>query len=217
MLADGPWQRLAILGDSVTAGLMGPCPGYRERSFSDRLVDALAATRPEFEATNLATPFLRVAEIRDQQLDAALAFRPDLVLISAGGNDCFARWYDPDRLADEIESILAPLAETGALVVTVGLFDLARSGLVPAVHAEAMAALFDELDRMTVRLSRRIGGLHVDTHHHRLAADPGIYAADRVHANARGHAVAFAAIAEALSRPSPAPAPSSDRRRRGGR
>jgi lysophospholipase L1-like esterase len=40
--------------------------------------------------------------------------------------------------------------------------------------------------------------VHVDTHRHPLAADPDIYAADRIHANARGHAVAFAAIVDAI-------------------
>ncbi|MFC0598192.1 hypothetical protein [Streptomyces palmae] len=49
-------------------------------------------------------------------------------------------------------------------------------------------------------LARGLGGSHVDTHHHPLAADPGIHAGDRVHANARGHAVAFAAIATTLAR-----------------
>jgi hypothetical protein len=39
----------------------------------------------------------------------------------------------------------------------------------------------------------------VDTHHHPRAADPEIFASDRMHANARGHAIAFAAIVRALS------------------
>jgi hypothetical protein len=91
-----------------------------------------------------------------------------------------------------------PLAEQGALVLTVGLFDLARSGLVPAEHAAAMAHRFDVLDTITSDVSRGLGGVHVDTHHHPLAADPALYARDRIHANARGHAVAFASIVEAL-------------------
>jgi lysophospholipase L1-like esterase len=38
-------------------------------------------------------PYLTVSEIRDQQLEKARAFRPDAVLITAGGNDAF-REYD---------------------------------------------------------------------------------------------------------------------------
>ncbi|QNS02984.1 SGNH/GDSL hydrolase family protein [Streptomyces xanthii] len=199
LLRDRPWQRLAVLGDSVTAGVLDPLPGYLDRSFADRFTDALAATRPGFAAVNLAVPYLLLDEIRDRQLGPALEFAPDVVLVSAGGNDAF-RAFDPVALRSGLASLLAPLAGTGALVVTIGLFDLARSGLVPPEHAEGMARRFDELDRITAALTRELGGVHVDTHHHPLSADPAIYAEDRVHANARGHAAAFAAIATTLGR-----------------
>lgn len=193
-----PWHRLAVLGDSVTAGVRDPHPGYWDASFSERLRLALASTRTDFDSVNLATPYLRVDEIRAQQLDRALAFRPDVVLVSAGGNDAFAP-YDPAVLRQRIARLLRPLAEAGALVVTVGLFDLARSGLVRAERAAAMAARFDEFDRVSGSITAELGGIHVDTHRHPLAANPDIYAADRVHANARGHAVAFSAIVKAVT------------------
>ncbi|MEU5656828.1 hypothetical protein ABZ802_14555 [Streptomyces sp. NPDC047737] len=79
LLRDLPGNRLAVLGDSVTAGVMGPLPGYHDRSFADRFTDALAATRPGFASVNLATPNLLVAEIRDRQLVPALEFEPDVV------------------------------------------------------------------------------------------------------------------------------------------
>lgn len=193
-----PWQRLAVLGDSVTAGIRDPRPGYWDASFADRLRLALAATRPDFAAVNLAVPYLTVAEIRCQQLAPALEFHPDVVLVAAGGNDAFQP-YDSTALREEMLALLAPLAAGGARVVTVGLFDLARSGLVPAEHADAMAARFDELDAITASIAVELGGLHVDTHRHPLSADPDIYARDRIHANARGHAVAFAAIVDAIA------------------
>ncbi|MEU5656829.1 hypothetical protein ABZ802_14560 [Streptomyces sp. NPDC047737] len=118
--------------------------------------------------------------------------------MSAGGNDAF-RGFDPEALRADLSSLLTPLVESGALVITIGLFDLARSGLVLPEHADGMARRFDALDRITTDLTHTLGGIHVDTHHHPLAADPVIYAADRVHANARGHAVTFAAIATSLS------------------
>jgi lysophospholipase L1-like esterase len=193
-----PWRRLAVLGDSVTAGVMGPLPGYRTRSFADRLVDALAATRPDFASVNLARPYLRLQEIHEQQLEPALAFGPDAVLVSAGGNDAFVE-YDADALARGLEGLLSPLAAAGVVPVTIGLFDLARSGLVPPEAAEPMARRFDGLDRVTAAVSRDLGGIHVDTHHHPAAADPTIYADDGIHANGRGHAIAFAAIVDTLA------------------
>lgn len=193
-----PWQRLAILGDSVTAGVREALPGYRDASFPQRLAEALHATRPGFEAINVATPYLTIAEIREQQLSAALTFAPDAVLVSAGGNDALHR-FAADELRRQLRDLLGPLADAGAVVLTVGLFDLARSGLVPAEHAGRMARRFDELDDLTASVTRSLGGIHIDTHHHPVAADPGIYSSDGVHANARGHAVAFAATVRAIA------------------
>jgi lysophospholipase L1-like esterase len=198
-LSAQPWRRYAVLGDSVTAGVMAPVPGYQKRSFPDRLRIALGATRPGFAATNLAEPYLTAAEIREQQLGPALEFRPDLVLVSAGANDAFSRSYDSARVRDELAALLTPLADAGALVVTVGLFDLARTGLVPDEVAGPLAARFDDLDRVTAELTPTLGGVHLPTHHHPLAASPEIFSGDRIHANARGHAIAFAATVEALA------------------
>ena len=84
-----PWQRFAVMGDSVAAGIRDPLEGYGDGSFADRLTDALSATRPLFAAVNVATPYLTIREIRQQQLDQVLAFDPDVVMVTAGGNDAF--------------------------------------------------------------------------------------------------------------------------------
>ena len=59
---------------------------------------------------------------------------------------------------------------------------------------DELAARFDELDQLTVDAVEAVNGLHIDTHHHPRSADPAIYADDRIHCNARGHAIAFAAL-----------------------
>ncbi|WP_232303902.1 hypothetical protein [Pseudofrankia sp. DC12] len=65
--------------------------------------------------------------------------------------------------------------------------------------AAAMTDRFDELHQITAAVAAQAGRLHVDTHHHRRAADPDIFASDRVHANAAGHAIAAAAIVRRLA------------------
>ena len=198
LLRATPWRRMIVLGDSVAAGIREPVDGYRDQGFADHVGDALLAAHPEGAFRNLGVRDLRLAAIRDTQLPVALEFGPDLAMVIGGGNDALARSYDSGRVAHELREIVVPLSEAGAFVVTIGLFDLARSGLLPPEYAPAMTARFDELDSITAAVAEEVGALHVDTHHHPRAADPAIFASDRMHANARGHAIAFAAIVSAL-------------------
>jgi lysophospholipase L1-like esterase len=199
LLRGTPWRRMVVLGDSVAAGIREPLEGYRDEGFADRVGQTLLAAHPEGAFRNLGVRDLRLAAIRDTQLPVALEFGPDLAVVIGGGNDALARSYDAGRVERELREIVVPLSRAGAFVVTIGLFDLPRSGLVPAEYAPAMAARFDELDSITAAVAAEVGALHVDTHHHPRAADPAIFASDGIHANARGHAIAFAAIVRALS------------------
>jgi lysophospholipase L1-like esterase len=193
VLQSAPWRRMVVLGDSVAAGVREPLDGYRDAGFADQVGEALGGAY-----LNLGVRDLRLADICETQLPAALDFRPDIAMVAAGGNDALARNFDTDRVRRELTEIAAPLAGAGAFVVTIGLFDLARSGLLPAEIAAVMAERFDVLDAITADVAAEVGGLHVDTHHHPRAADPSIYASDRIHCNALGHAIAFAAVADSL-------------------
>jgi lysophospholipase L1-like esterase len=199
LLHDAPWERMVVLGDSVALGVREPLPGYRDASFADRVADALRARPRAFAYQNFGVRYLRLAEVRDTQLDLALALEPDLAIIAGGGNDALRRSFDPDRTRRELDEIVGALARRGATVVTTGLFDLARSGILPAEIADPMRERFDLLDDVTAVVAADHGAIHVDTHHHPRASDPGIFASDLMHANARGHAIAAAADVEALA------------------
>jgi lysophospholipase L1-like esterase len=199
LLESAPWQRLVVLGDSVAIGIREPVSGYRDLSFADRVAEALGDGHEVFAYHNFGVRDLRLAEIRDTQLGLALELQPDLAIVVAGGNDALRRSFDPDRIRTGLREIVAPLAQAGALVVTIGLFDLARSGLVSEEYAPAMIERFDALDAITAEVAAEVGGIHVDTHHHPRASDPGIFASDLMHANSRGHAIAATAIVEALA------------------
>ncbi|SHM71583.1 SGNH/GDSL hydrolase family protein [Cryptosporangium aurantiacum] len=199
LLRPAPWRRLVVVGDSVAAGVREPLPGYRDLSFADRFAEALAATRPGFAYRNLGIRELTVNEITTTQLPTALDFGPDVAMVVAGGNDALGRNYDPDQLRRDLEGLIRPLASAGAFIVTVGLFDLPRSGLMPPKLTDLMTHRMDELDDITVALTASVGGIHVDTHHHPRGSDPAIYSSDLIHGNALGHAIAFAAIARTVA------------------
>jgi len=199
LLRDAPWQSLVVLGDSVAAGVRQPLDGYLDECFTDRLGHTLAVTRPGFRYQNLGVRDLKLQQIIDSQLAPAIEFRPDLAMVIAGGNDALGRVFDRAYVKDRLETLLGALAETGTDIITIGLFDLARSGLVPPQMRDELAARFDELDQLTAAAVTAVHGLHIDTHHHARSADPAIYADDRIHCNARGHAIAYASIVTALA------------------
>jgi lysophospholipase L1-like esterase len=199
LLHQAPWERMVVVGDSVALGVREPLSGYRDASFADRVADALRPRGRAFAYRNFGIRDLRLAEIRDTQLDLALALEPDLAIVAAGGNDALRRSFDPDCASRELGEIVGALARPGVTVVTIGLFDLARSGILPAEIADPMRERFDILDDVTAAVAADHGAIHVDTHHHPRASDPGIFASDLMHANARGHAIAAAADVEALA------------------
>jgi lysophospholipase L1-like esterase len=193
-----PWRRVVAVGDSVAAGVLEPLDGYRELDGIARVAEVLTAAHPSCRYSNLGERDLRAAEIRERQVPLALELDPDLVVLAAGGDDAVRRSFDGPQIERELTLLVEPLVAQGAQLVVIGLFDLARSGLVPDRYADTMAERFDALDAITARVAAKHGGVQVENHHHPLAADPSIFASDRIHANARGHAISAAGFARAL-------------------
>lgn len=84
-----PWSRYVALGDSFTEGIGDPelrAPGGH-RGWADRVAEVLAAKTEDFAYANLAIRGRLLQQISDEQIEPALALRPDLVSISAGGNE----------------------------------------------------------------------------------------------------------------------------------
>jgi lysophospholipase L1-like esterase len=189
------WKRLAVLGDSVAAGVREPHPGYRDLSWVDRVVEAL----PRPEILDLARRGLLAAEVREQQLAPALAFRPDLAIVAAGGNDALRRSFDEEEVAIELDHIVAPLRAAGADVVMIELLDIVASGLVAPEHAPAVGARLAALARVTRAVAHHRGAILIAMRKHPASRDPGIYAGDGLHLNARGHAIVAAEALRVLA------------------
>ena len=195
LLAGHPFRSVVVMGDSVAAGVREPTHGYLDLSMAERLHDALSAGRPGLSFTNLGVTGQKIAEVAATQLDAAIERRPDLVVLSAGGNDAFERGFDRDRTASELAHLARRLSVAGARVVLVGLFDIGSSGLLPDEIGQKMTAKFAVLDEVMHQVAREIPGCVVsDNRRHPLSRDPSIFSSDLIHCNARGHAVAAATL-----------------------
>ena len=193
--ANLPWRRFVAVGDSMAAGVGDPTAGYSPGSWVDRIAAAVGG-----EHLNLGRRFLRAQEIRATQLEAALEFKPDLALVTAGGNDLMQPGHDLDAIEREVDAVVAALRAAGSDVVMIAPLDITRTELLPQEHREPWHAVIQRMSEIAQRVTERHGGLFVDLRAHPAGAEPSVYARDLIHLSGRGHAIAGAEMLLALER-----------------
>ena len=199
LLEGARWRRLVVVGDSIAEGVHEPHPGFADLSWIDRVADPLRKAAGVLATLNLGRRNLLAHEVREQQLVRALAFHPDLAIVAAGGNDALQRTFDHDAVERELDGIVAPLRRAGADVLMIELMDIVASGLVPRKQAPGVDARLAALASITRAVAARHGAILVRMRRHPASADPGVYASDRLHLNARGHAIVGTEAVRALS------------------
>jgi lysophospholipase L1-like esterase len=198
LLRDAPWHRLAVIGDSMAAGVGDEIPGYPSGGSMATLARVLGRVHPDFAYLNLGERDRYAAEVRSYQLPRALAFRPDLAVVLAGGNDMLRRRFEPRAMAAEIDAMVGALRARGSDVVTYGLIDITRSGIVASDFAAALSERLAVYARAIGEIAQRHGTVHIVLTEHPAAAEPEMYSADKLHLSARGHAVVAAETVHAL-------------------
>ncbi|WP_063065449.1 SGNH/GDSL hydrolase family protein [Nocardia violaceofusca] len=184
LLFDAPWRRFGVAGDSLSAGVGDPTPGYGNAGWSERLVRILRRVRPDMRYLATAKIGATTGQTSAHQLDRIAAFRPDLLHLPCGPNDITRR--DPDF--DEIETAMRRMydvaASTGALLTT---FTLGSAYVVPAVPdwPERIRSMND----ITRRVAAGYGAVVVDMWDHPVNARDNLLSADRIHFSTSGQAV----------------------------
>ena len=114
-----PWTRYVALGDSFTEGIGDPEPESvgGNRGWADRVAEVLTDGQPDFSYANLAVRGKILSQISDEQVEPVLQLRPDLITISAGGNDVIRPGADPDDIAARFDGVISRLSRSGATVV----------------------------------------------------------------------------------------------------
>ncbi len=155
-----------------------------------------------------------LARIIDEQVEPAVALQPDLITISAGGNDVIRPGSDPDALAVRYEPGLARLAASGATVVLFTGVDVGFSPVFRSIRGKV--AIYNEHLRV---LADRYGALVADQWGLTDIQHADRWAADRLHLNAYGHHEVARMVLRTLDVPNdlapmrPEPAPSGSWRR----
>ena len=191
------YRRYVAIGDSQTEGLNDGDEASGYCGWADRLAEMLAEAEPTVLYANLAVRGRRAGAVRAEQLDAALALKPDLVTVMAGMNDLIRPGFDVAAVAGELEAMFVALRASGAEVVTFTFPDIAK--IAPIVR-RLRPRLLDFNDRVREAAGRH-GVIVVDTVDHPVTWDPRLWSSDRIHATPLGHATIAAATAEALGLP----------------
>lgn len=158
------------LGDSLTAGY-GLGPG-------DGLTDVLqAALRTKGHDVRIINAGVSGDTTRGglARLDWALAEAPDLVMVALGGNDML-RGLEPSESFENLNAILAKLAERGTPVLLAGMLAPANMG----------ASYQSEFDAIYPKLAERYDVVFYPFFLDGVALSPSLNQPDGLHPNKQG-------------------------------
>ena len=196
MTLQHPWSRYVALGDSFTEGIGDPEPqspgGFR--GWADRVAEVLNKHTDDFAYANLAIRGRLLQQVIDEQVEPALALRPDLITLSAGGNDIIRPGTDPDEIAARLDAAVGRLRAAGATVV---LFTGPDIGMTPVLgRSRGKVAIYNENLRA---LALRNDAIVADMWSLRELRDTRMWAPDRLHFSPIGHHTVARMVLEALA------------------
>jgi Lysophospholipase L1 and related esterases len=195
------FSSFVAIGDSFTEGVGDDLPDGRVRGWADFVAIGLqqASTTPVTYA-NLAIRGRKLAPLIEEQLDAAIALRPQLLSINGGGNDIM-------RPRVSIQSVADQLNDAVRRVTDAGIHALLLSGANPSAHLPGGALIRARGEQLAVavRASRQDDGVtFVDNWADAALEDIRYWSPDRMHLNAFGHAKVASNVLTALGVPVPA-------------
>jgi lysophospholipase L1-like esterase len=200
------------VGDSFTEGIGDPDPDSPggHRGWADRLAEELGRTQDGFSYANLAIRGKLLAQIVAEQLEPALELKPDLVSVSAGGNDLLRPGSDPDALAEALDAAVGKIHGRGADVLLFNGPDIRDTPVLGLVRGRV--AIYNENLRT---IASRHDAVIADMWSLRQLKDPQMWASDRLHFSPLGHHTIAIMALESLNvphtlapqMPEPLPAP----------
>lgn len=187
--------RFVAIGDSFTEGVGDDDRTYPNglRGWADRVAEQLAERDDELSYANLAIRGRLLPDVLAAQVEPAVALRPDLVTLYAGGNDLLRPRVDIDALTARYESAVATLTRTGATVVLFTGVDTVEAPLLRRMRGRI--AVYNEHVR---EIAAQHGTLLVDMWTMRVLREPRLWSDDRIHLNPTGHRTIATAVLDTL-------------------
>ncbi|HEX8155694.1 MAG TPA: SGNH/GDSL hydrolase family protein [Thermoanaerobaculia bacterium] len=192
------YQRYVAIGDSTSEGMDDPDGRGGYRGWADRLAEKVnAAQGGGLLYANLAIRGRTTRHIREEQLERAVAMRPDLATLSAGMNDLLRATFDAKPIRTDIETMLRALVGDGVPVMIFTLPDMSRVMPLARLFSKRTLALNDAIREACANTGARV----LDLAAYEVGTDPRVWSDDRLHANSLGHARIADALAYTLGLP----------------
>ncbi len=200
-----PWDSFVAIGDSFTEGMTDALeedsadPLYV--GWADRLAMELSRRRIEagqepLKYANLAVRGKLIGQVNREQLDAAIAMKPALMSIIAGGNDMIRPGSSADKVTDRLEAMVAKVRAQGIEVLLCAQYDPHHSPLL-GLTRPTVATFNSNL----WSIARRYDCYVMDQWGLRSLRDTTLWAPDRLHLTGEGHQIMMNAALEALGQP----------------
>lgn len=193
----------AAIGDSFTEGMGDERPDGTPRGWADLVAAALAhANGGTIGYANLAIRGRLLGPILEQQLPTARKLAPQLLSINGGGNDIMRPRVSIAAVADRLVAAAMSASDAGIRAMVV-------SGGNPTRHLPLGARIERRGDALADAVRTRLAGtdvLYVDNWFDARLPELQFWSVDRLHLNARGHAIAASNVLAALEIPIAAPA-----------
>ncbi|HWM15601.1 MAG TPA: SGNH/GDSL hydrolase family protein [Microbacterium sp.] len=197
-LGPHPWRRYVAIGDSFTEGIGDPEPNSPQghRGWADRVAEVLSRQVDDFAYANLAVRGKLISQIVADQVEPALALKPDLITFGAGGNDVIRPGTNPDEIANQFEDAVVRLRRDGATVV---VFTGIDTDFTPVFRRfRGKVAIYNENIRA---IAERYDCIVADQWALKEVQDPRFFDSDRLHYNPLGHHEVARMVLRALNVP----------------
>lgn len=200
-LHGGRYLRVAALGDSTTFGIGDPVSTQVSptgwRGWARLLADAMATTY-DVSFCNLAVSGATVPTLMSDQLDEALAHRPDVASLIVGVNDTMRSSWDPARIRDQLMTAAEALSGAGALLLTARFHDHGHVLGLPGILRRPMFRRIEAVNEVYDEIVSTFGGIRVDLTHRPEVNTRAFWSVDRLHPSELGHRALAHTYAELL-------------------
>jgi lysophospholipase L1-like esterase len=171
------------LGDSISHGIGDSGPECVGPAWGGRVSHRIDAR----EHRNLSFPGAQSGHLLHLQVPAAVWLKPDLALISIGGNDVLRSSFDPLRVAHDLKASIARLDAVGTQVVVLGLPDPRRTVPAPRLIRTALSRRTAAVNAALEHAVAGSGALLLRMWDNANSYHRSLWHIDRMHPSPKGH------------------------------